>query len=103
MLAEDERRLCKEACMELRLNIPDKVAAVLQQQWPDDDIPHHVLEDLVIQWYQKDLLTEEEVRQTLGLATRLQVDELLKRRGVPSRYTAEDFDADLAAHDQRPM
>jgi hypothetical protein len=85
--------------MELRLNIPDKVAAVLQRQWPEDDIPRHVLEDLVIQWYREDVLTEEEVRQTLGLATRLQVYDLLKRRGVSSRYTAEDFDADLAAHD----
>jgi hypothetical protein len=89
--------------MELRLNIPDNVAAILQQQWPDDDMPRHVLEDLVLQWYQDDVLTEEEVRQALGLDTRIQVYDLLKQRGVPSKYTAEDFDADIAAHDQRPL
>ena len=89
--------------MELRLNIPDNVAAILQQQWPDDDMPRHVLEDLVLQWYQDDVLTEEEVRQALGLDTRIQVYDLLKQRGVPSKYTDEDFDADIAAHDQRPL
>jgi hypothetical protein len=88
--------------MELRLHIPDNVAAILQQQWPDDDLPRHVLEDLVLQWYQDDVLTEEEVRQALGLATRIQVYALLKQRGVPSKYTAEDFDADMAAHERRP-
>ena len=89
--------------MELRLTIPDNVAAILQQHWPADDIPRHVLEDLMLQWYQDDMLTEEEVRQALGLETRIQVYELLKQRSVPSKYTAEDFDADMAAHDRRPL
>ena len=89
--------------MELRLTIPDNVAAILQQHWPEDDIPRHVLEDLVLQWYQDDILTEEEVRQALGFETRIQVYELLKQRGVPSTYTAEDFDADMAAYDHRPL
>ena len=88
--------------MELRLTIPDNVAAILQQHWPEDDIPRHVLEDLVLQWYQDDILTEEEVRQALGFETRIQVYELLKQRGVPSTYTAEDFDADMAAYDRPP-
>ena len=34
-----------------------------------EDIPRHILEDLVLKWYQEDLLTEEEVRVALGLAT----------------------------------
>lgn len=88
--------------MELRLHIPDQVAAALQRQWPDGELPRHALEDLVIRWYQEDRLTEEEVRQSLGLATRPQVYDLLKRRGVPSRYTVGDFDADLAAQEPRP-
>lgn len=86
--------------MEIRLIIPDKVASVLQQQWPEEDIPRHILEDLVLQWYQEDVLTAEEVRLALGLATSLHVDALLKQRGIPSTYTAEDFSADLATHDQ---
>jgi predicted HTH domain antitoxin len=89
--------------MELRLTIPDNVAAILQQHWPADDIPRRVLEDLVLQWYQDDMLTEEEVRQALGLETRIQVYELLQQRGVPSKYTTEDFDADIAAPDRRPL
>lgn len=85
--------------MELHLHIPDTVAAVLQQRWPEEDIPHHALEDLVVQWYQEDILTEDEVRQALGLDTRMQVHALLKAREVPSKYTPDDFAADLAAHD----
>lgn len=86
--------------MEIRLTIPDTVAAVLQQQWAEADIPRHILEDLVLKWYQEDILTAEEVRLALGLATSLQVDALLKCRGIPSKYTADDFAADLATHDQ---
>jgi hypothetical protein len=55
---------------EIRLTIPDTVAAVLQQQWPEDDIPRHILEDLVLKWYQEDMLTAEEVRLALGLPPR---------------------------------
>ena len=57
--------------MEIRLTIPDAVAAVLQQQWPEDDIPRHILEDLALKWYQEEMLTAEEVRLALGLATSL--------------------------------
>jgi hypothetical protein len=89
-----------ELAMEIRLTIPDKVASVLQQQWPEKDIPRHIMEDLVLKWYQEELLTAEEVRVTLGLDTTLQVDALLKQHGIPSKYTAEDFAADLATHDQ---
>jgi uncharacterized protein UPF0175 len=86
--------------MEIRLIIPDQVALALQQQWPEEDIPRHILEDLVLKWYQEDVLTVEEVRLALDLATLLHVDALLKQRGIPSKYTAEDFAADLAIHDQ---
>jgi hypothetical protein len=86
--------------MEIRLTIPDTVISALQQQWPEEDILHHILEDLVLKWYQEDVLTAEEVRVALGLATSLQVDALCKQRGLPSKYTAEDFAADLATHDQ---
>jgi hypothetical protein len=89
--------------MEIRLTIPETVAAVLQQQWPEEDIPRHILEDLVLKWYQEDMLTAEEVRLALGLATSLQVDALLKHHGIPSKYTADDFAADLATHDQRGL
>jgi uncharacterized protein UPF0175 len=90
----------KEGRMEITLTIPEQVATILQQQWPGEDIPRHILEDLVLKWYQENLLTEEEVRVALGLATRLQVYALLQHRGVPSKYTAEDFAEDLATHDQ---
>jgi Uncharacterised protein family (UPF0175) len=89
--------------MEIRLTIPDAVAAMLQQQWPEDDISRHILEDLVLKWYQEDMLTAEEVRLALGLATSLQVDALLKHRSIPSKYTMDDFATDLASHDQRGL
>jgi len=87
--------------MEIRLTIPETAVSALQQQWPEDDIPRHILEDLVLKWYQEDMLTAEEVRLALGLATSLQGDALLKHRGIPSKYTTDDFAADLATHDQR--
>lgn len=34
--------------MEITLTIPEKVATILQQQWPGEDIPRHILEDLVL-------------------------------------------------------
>jgi hypothetical protein len=86
--------------MEIQLTIPDTVVSALQQQWPEEDIPRHILEDLGLKWYQEDVLTAEEVRVVLGLATSLQVDALCQQRGLPSKYTAEDFAADLATHDQ---
>ena len=52
------------------------------------------------EWYQEHILTAEEVRLALGLATSLQVDALLKHRGIPSKYSADDFAADLATDDQ---
>jgi len=55
---------------------------------------------MVLKWYQEDVLTAEEVRLALGLATSLQVDALFMHRGIPSKYTAEDFAADLATHKQ---
>lgn len=86
--------------MELHLHIPDTVAAVLQQRWSAAEISHQALEDLVVQWYQEDILTEDEVRQALGFDTRMQVHALLKARHAPSKYTPDDFAADLAVHDQ---
>ena len=71
--------------------------ALSTRRW---DMPRHILEDLILKWYQEDLLTEEEVRVALGLATRLQVYAILQRLGVPSKYTSEDFAKDLATHDQ---
>jgi hypothetical protein len=59
----------KEGRMEITLTIPEKVATILPQQWPGEDIPRHILEDLVLKWYQENLLTEEEVRVALGLST----------------------------------
>ena len=86
--------------MEIRLTIPDKVATALQQQWSEEDIPRHILEDLVLKWYQENILTAEEVRLALRLATSLQVDALLKSRRIPSKYTVDDFTADRTTHDQ---
>jgi hypothetical protein len=90
----------QEYWMKITLTIPEKVATTLQQQWPGEDIPRHILEDLILKWYQEDVLTEEEVRVALGLDTRLEVYALLQHRGVFSKYTAEDFAEDLATDDQ---
>jgi hypothetical protein len=64
--------ICQGAALGLRLHIPDNVVAILPRQWLSDDIPHQVLEDLVLQWQQDYALTEAEVRQTQGLEMRIQ-------------------------------
>ena len=77
----------KEGWMEITLTIPEKVATILQQQWPGEDLPRHILEDLILKWYQEDLLTDEEVRVALGLATQNQLGQSCALSPIPHRCT----------------
>lgn len=82
--------------MQVTLDLPDDLSAVLEAHWPD--VPRQTLEALAVDAYRTGALTESQVRRLLGLETRFDVHALLKEHGVRLRYTEADFAADLAAH-----
>ena len=82
--------------MQVTLDLPDDISAALEDRWPD--LPRHALETLAVEAYRTGALTEGQVRRLLGLESRFEVHALLKNHGVPLRYTAADFEDDLAAH-----
>ncbi len=82
--------------MQVTLDLPDDIWAVLENHWPD--LPRQALEALAAEAYRTGALTEGQVRRLLRLETRFEVHALLKDHGVPLRYTEADFEDDLAAH-----
>lgn len=82
--------------MQVTLDLPDDISAVLEGRWPD--VPRQALEALAVEAYRTGALTEAQVRRLLKLETRFEVHALLKDHGVPLRYTEADFEDDLAAH-----
>jgi hypothetical protein len=81
--------------MELRLNIPDDVAAQLRPI--DGDLSRRILEIIALEGYKSEELTAYQVQQMLGFQTRMEVDGFLKEHGVPLEYTLEDLKKDRAA------
>ncbi len=81
--------------MELRLNIPDDVAAQLQPL--DGDLSRRILEIIALEGYKSEELTAYQVQQMLGFQTRMDVDGFLRAHGIPLEYTLEDLKKDRAA------
>ena len=75
--------------MEVRVEIPDEVAARLQIN--GGDLPRRVLEALAVEGYKAGELTEYQVQKMLGFETRYELDGFLKERGVYFEYTDEDL------------
>lgn len=82
--------------MQVTLDLPDDISAVLAGRWPD--LPQQALEALAVEAYRTGALSESQVRRLLRLETRFEVHSLLKNHGVPLRYTEADFEDDLASH-----
>jgi Uncharacterised protein family (UPF0175) len=74
--------------MEIRLNIPDDIAAGLQA---GGDLSRRALEALALGAYKSGELTEYQIRTMLGLATRFDVHAFLKSHGVFFEYSPEDL------------
>lgn len=62
---------------------------------PGPALDRQVLEALAIRAYQAGTLTAYELRETLGIETRHDLDGFLKARGVYEPVTPEDFRRDL--------
>jgi hypothetical protein len=75
----------------IRLELPEEIARQLESKWKD--LPRAALESLVVEAYRFELVSAEQVRCMLGLATRLQVEEFLKQHGVYD-YTLQDLEHD---------
>jgi len=75
--------------MNVAFNIPDDVAAQLSA---GGDIQRQALEALALESYRAGRLTKAELRRTLGIESRLEVDAFLKAHDVYDPITIEEIE-----------
>ena len=78
--------------MALKIELPEDIEHHLEKEW--GDLPRHALETLATEGYRARVLSRSQVRRMLGFETGGEVDEFMKRAGVPFDYTVEDFRSD---------
>ena len=83
--------------MQVTVEIPDQFAAQLVPA--GQDAARLLLEESAAGAYRDGRLTMEQVRQILGLATRMQVDAFLQHHAIYD-YTVEDLDKDMTTLDR---
>jgi hypothetical protein len=81
--------------MEVKIHIPDDIAAELQSK--GGNVSRRLLEMVSLEGYRSGTLTAYQVQEMLGLETRVDVDGFLKAHGVPLEYSREDLERDRAA------
>lgn len=62
-------------------------------------MPRHALGNLAVEGYRARVLTRSQVRRMLGFETGAEVDEFMKRAGVPFDYKMEDFESDASTRE----
>jgi predicted HTH domain antitoxin len=77
--------------MEITITIPEDITTQLHTD--AHALQHRVLETIAVALYQEGA-SEEQLRRLLNFDTRFEVHALLKRHGVPLRYTLEDLEDD---------
>jgi hypothetical protein len=78
--------------MAVRIELPEDIEHHLEKQW--SNLPRHALETLAIQGYRARVLSRSQVRRMLGFETGTEVDDFMKRAGVPFDYKLDDFEHD---------
>jgi Uncharacterised protein family (UPF0175) len=78
--------------MAVKIELPEDIEHHLKNQW--GDLTRHALEALAIEGYRARILSRSQVRRMLGFETGAEVDQFMKRAGVPFDYTVEDFERD---------
>jgi len=78
--------------MAVKIELPEDIEHHLEHEW--GDVPRHALEALAIEGYRARILSRSQVRRMLGFETGAEVDQFMKRTGVPIDYTVEDFESD---------
>jgi Uncharacterised protein family (UPF0175) len=81
--------------MELTLHIPDDVAERLSAA--GSDLSRRALEAFGLEEYKAGRLSDSQLRQLLGFATRQELDGFLKTHEVWLNYTMEDLERERAA------
>ena len=79
--------------MNLAIDLPEDIAKRLTAKW--GDLTQRTREAIAIEGYRSGALSQDEVQRFLGLASRWEVDALLKRVGVYLEYTEADLAQDL--------
>ncbi|HEX3127819.1 MAG TPA: UPF0175 family protein [Thermoanaerobaculia bacterium] len=82
--------------MVVLLNVPDDIVAKLEARWAD--LPKQALGALAAEAYREGILTAFEVQRTLGLSSRWETDELLKRAGAFLDYSEDDLQQDIETY-----
>ena len=80
--------------MEVRIQIPDDVAAQIQTN--GGDLSRSVLEGYALEGYKSGQLSAYQVQELLGFETSMEVDGFLKSHGVYLDYTEQDLEEDTA-------
>lgn len=80
--------------MKIWLELPD--AAVTQLAQEGQDLSRAALEALAIDAYRMNRITGYQLCQLLDIRSRHDLDEFLKRHGVPLEYSMEDFEREGA-------
>jgi hypothetical protein len=84
--------------MTVTVEIPDDLAGMLSTG--GNDPARAVLEAIALEGYRRDRLSEYEVQQLLGFATRMEVHGFLKEHGVYLHYSMADLDHDMREADR---
>ena len=77
--------------IEITPTIPEELTNQLHTD--THELERHVREKIAAELYQEGA-SEEQIRRLLNLDTRFEVHALLKRHGVPLRYTFQDLEDD---------
>jgi predicted HTH domain antitoxin len=84
--------------MEVTIHIPDELSAALAA--PGQDLSRAAFEALALSAYRERKLSTAQLRQLLGLQTRMELDAFLKLHGVELEYSMEDLERDRQTHRQ---
>ncbi|MDX2270254.1 MAG: UPF0175 family protein [Bryobacter sp.] len=83
--------------MSIYVEVPPEIASVLQDRWGDLSV--HVRESIALEGYREGLLGIHQVRQLLGLPTRMDAQRFLAEHGVGLfDLSAEDLEQDAQAN-----
>lgn len=78
--------------MQVTIEVPDSFVATLSPK--SEDVARRLLEDAVAQAYREGKISSRGVRETLGMASRFEVDPFLQRYGICD-YTPEMLQEDI--------
>jgi hypothetical protein len=83
--------------MQITLNLPEELSAVLAASGPD--LPRAALEAIALEAYRERKLSTAQLRRLLGYRTRVRVHAFLKQHGVYVSYRLEDLEHDRQVGD----